>query len=216
MEIECLKILLNNAWKQDTCSPELRNEWSEDNPSLGQCAITALIVNDIFGGKIMRCMASSGSHYYNLINDKIIDLIIEQFQGEIPKYEEGQERTRENLLSNEDTKKRYEKLLYNLKQLIRQIQGEKFRLIDSNGKEYLSDIPGKLGGNKKLKIYGKLDCPSAKRWIDKGKYISNRVFFENEEIAIAAGYRPCGVCMPNEYKEWKKNQKTKKLILDKE
>ena len=79
----------------------------------------------------------------------------------------------------------------------------------------MSDIPGKLGGNKKIKIYGRLDCPSAKNWIEKGYYISNRVFFENEDIAIAAGYRPCAICMPNEYKKWKNNQKTKRLRIEK-
>lgn len=52
-------------------------------------------------------MTNCGSHYYNLINDKIIDLTVEQFLGEIPKYELGEERTREYLLSNEDTKNRY-------------------------------------------------------------------------------------------------------------
>lgn len=206
MEIEKLKLLLADSWEGITCSPGLRNNWSKEIPSLGQCAITALIVNDFFGGKIMRCMTSLGRHYYNLIDNKFIDLTVEQFLGEIPQYENGQERTREYLLNNEDTRKRYEILLYNLKQVIRHSQGKKFKLIDINGQEYLSDIPGTLGGNKKLKLYGRLNCPSAIRWIDKGKYISNRVFFENEEVAIAAGYRPCAICMPNEYKEWKKNK----------
>ena len=114
MDIFELKEFLSYSWSKDTCSPGLRNEWNEDNPSLGQCAITALIVNDIFGGKIMRCMASSGSHYYNLIDDKIVDLTKEQFLGEIPGYNEGQERTREYLLSNEDTKNRYLLLKNNL------------------------------------------------------------------------------------------------------
>ena len=59
-------------------------------------------------------MASSGSHYYNLIDDKIVDLTKEQFLGEIPGYNEGQERTREYLLSNEDTKNRYLLLKNNL------------------------------------------------------------------------------------------------------
>ena len=206
MKIRELKQLLMQSWNLETCSPGLRDKWDEENPSLGQCAITALIVNDFFGGKIMRCMSSSGSHYYNIIDDELVDLTVEQFLGEIPQYENGEERTREYLLSNEDTKNRYEKLLYNLKQLIRQFQGKQFKLIDCNGQEYLSDIPGTLGGNKKLKIYGRLDCPSAKKWIEKGYYISNRVFFENEDIAIAAGYRPCAKCMPDKYKEWKNNQ----------
>lgn len=156
-----------------------------------------------------------GNHYYNLIDDKIIDLTIEQFSDEKPKYEDGLEITREYLLSNENIKNMYEQLLYNLKQAIRQSQGIQFRLIDSSGKEYLSSIPGMLGGNKKLKIYGRLDCPSAKKWIEKGYYISNRVFFENEDIAIAARYRPCAICMPNAYKKWKNYEKVKKMANDK-
>ena len=107
MELDELMELLPYAWEKETCSPGLRNEWNEENPSLGQCAITALIVNDLFGGKIMRCMASSGSHYYNLIDNRIVDLTVEQFLGEIPQYEKGEERTREYLLGNEDTKNRY-------------------------------------------------------------------------------------------------------------
>ncbi|MBR4694136.1 MAG: D-alanyl-D-alanine carboxypeptidase family protein [Bacilli bacterium] len=80
---------------------------------------------------------------------------------------------------------------------------KKYKLIGRDGKEYISDIPGTLGGNKKLKIYGRLDCPSALRWIKKGYYTQNRVFFESKEIAKEAGYRPCAICMPEEYKKWK-------------
>lgn len=88
------------------------------------------------------------------------------------------------------------------------MENKKYKLLDEHGVEYISEIPGTLGGNKKLKIYGKLDCPSAKRWIEKGYYIENRVFFANEEVAISAGYRPCAVCMPKEYKIWKREQQT--------
>jgi len=63
--------------------------------------------------------------------------------------------------------------------------------------------PGQLAGHKKLKIYGKLDCKSALRHISKGQYIKNRVFFESEKDAILCGYRPCSVCMPDKYKDWK-------------
>lgn len=207
MKIEDLKKLLADSWNNETCSPGLKEQWSSNNPSLGQCAITALIVNDFFCGKIMRCMASSGSHYYNLIGGEIVDLTVEQFLGEIPEYELGQERTRDYLLGNKDTKKRYEKLIYNLKQTIRVSEGKQFKLIDSEGKEYFSNIPGSLSGNRKLKIYGRLDCPSANRWLAMGHYVSNRVFFASEETAIAAGYRPCAVCMPERYQEWKDEMK---------
>ncbi len=79
-----------------------------------------------------------------------------------------------------------------------------YKLINENGEEYLSSIPGTLGGNKRLKIYGRLDCPSANMWLAKGHYVLQRVFFADEETAILAGYRPCAKCMPKEYQEWKK------------
>ena len=58
----------------------------------------------------------------------------------------------------------------------------------------LSNTKGTLGGHRKLKIYGKLDCYNALQWIDKGHYISERVFFKDEQTAIEAGYRPCRKC----------------------
>ena len=83
------------------------------------------------------------------------------------------------------------------------MENKMYKLIDENGNEYNSIKPGKFGGHKKLKIYGKLDCRSALMHIKKGEYVKYRVFFIDEETAIAAGYRPCGVCMKEEYKRWK-------------
>jgi methylphosphotriester-DNA--protein-cysteine methyltransferase len=40
-----------------------------------------------------------------------------------------------------------------------------------------------------------------------GSYEKCRVFFKDEETAIAAGYRPCGTCMKEKYKIWKEQQK---------
>ncbi|MDD4110615.1 MAG: Ada metal-binding domain-containing protein [Clostridia bacterium] len=86
------------------------------------------------------------------------------------------------------------------------MENKLYKLIGKDGKTYLSEKPGQLGGNKDIKIYGKLDCPSALRWIAKGKYVKNRVFFANEADAIKAGYRPCAVCMKEKYKQWKEKQ----------
>ncbi|GAA4096777.1 Ada metal-binding domain-containing protein [Mucilaginibacter panaciglaebae] len=55
-----------------------------------------------------------------------------------------------------------------------------------------------LVGNRKLKIYGKIYCGAGKRMKP-----ANRVFFTDEQEALTAGYRPCGHCMPHEYKLWK-------------
>ena len=82
-----------------------------------------------------------------------------------------------------------------------------YHLIGADGKPYDSTEPGTLGGHKGLKIYGRLDCPSALRYIAKGQYVKYRVFFKDEATAIAAGYRPCAVCMKEENKRWKEKQK---------
>jgi methylphosphotriester-DNA--protein-cysteine methyltransferase len=78
-----------------------------------------------------------------------------------------------------------------------------YRLIGRDGREVLSSSRGKLGGHRKNKVYGRLDCPGALRWIAKGHYVKQRVFFADEATAVAAGYRPCASCMLDEYRAWK-------------
>ena len=81
-----------------------------------------------------------------------------------------------------------------------------YRLIGPDGLECLSSLPGTLGGHRGNRVYGRLDCPGALRWIAKGHYVKQRVFFADEETAIAAGYRPCARCLPERYREWKAAQ----------
>jgi hypothetical protein len=68
---------------------------------------------------------------------------------------------------------------------------------------YDSLTPGRLGGHRRERIYGRLDCPSALRWIRLGHYVEHRVFFADEAAAIEAGYRPCSRCMPEAYAAWR-------------
>ena len=82
-----------------------------------------------------------------------------------------------------------------------------YRLIGADGVEYLSETKGTLGGHRRNRIYGSLDCAGAKRWIAKGHYVKQRVFFADEATAIAAGYRPCANCLPEAYKAWKAKQR---------
>ena len=63
-------------------------------------------------------------------------------------------------------------------------------------------MAGQFGGHRRSRIYGRLDCPSARRAIARGGYVSHRVFFADEPTAIAAGYRPCAVCLPGPYAAW--------------
>ena len=78
-----------------------------------------------------------------------------------------------------------------------------YTLIGADGKPYESEAPGTLGGHRRSKVYGRLDCPGAMRWFARGHYVAHRVFFADEPTAVAAGYRPCARCLPDAYREWK-------------
>ncbi|MFI6294462.1 Ada metal-binding domain-containing protein [Nonomuraea sp. NPDC050790] len=76
-------------------------------------------------------------------------------------------------------------------------------LTGADGRAYLSPSPGALGGHRRQRVYGRLDCPSALRAIAAGGYVRHRVFFADEPAAVSAGYRPCAVCLPEKYREWR-------------
>jgi methylated-DNA-[protein]-cysteine S-methyltransferase len=82
-----------------------------------------------------------------------------------------------------------------------------YTLIDAQGQPYESHTPGTLGGHRGNRVYGRLDCEGALRWIARGHYTPQRVFFADEATAIAAGYRPCATCMPEEFARWKLNHR---------
>ena len=79
----------------------------------------------------------------------------------------------------------------------------RYTLVGPDGQPYRSDRPGRLGGHRRLHIYGRLDCPSARRALAAGGYRAHRVFFPDEITAIVAGYRPCGVCLPRQHRAWR-------------
>jgi hypothetical protein len=80
-----------------------------------------------------------------------------------------------------------------------------YTLLGADGRPFQSQTRGELGGNAQDKLYGRLDCGTARNALSKG-YASIRVFFADEETAVAAGYRPCGNCMRTKYREWKAAQ----------
>jgi methylphosphotriester-DNA--protein-cysteine methyltransferase len=78
-----------------------------------------------------------------------------------------------------------------------------WRVVGEDGKPRASDRPGTLGGHRRSRIYGRLDCPAALRAIARGGYVAQRVFFLDATHARAAGFRPCGVCLPAAHARWK-------------
>jgi len=112
VDIEKIKELLLASWSAETAV----GEWSQDNPSLGQCAVTALVVQDFLGGELLRCKTTDGgSHYWNRLPDATeIDLTESQFDyiDSKPLKNDVLVRTRDYVLSFEPTSLRY-KILKN-------------------------------------------------------------------------------------------------------
>ena len=104
---------LKKAWCRETAHPSYQKDWAEDNPSYGQCCVTALVIQEQYGGDIYSCKVGSNSHFVNIINERIVDKTAEQFSGmDKIKYINGsfRKRLRESLLKNKDVKQRYELL----------------------------------------------------------------------------------------------------------
>lgn len=87
-ELPELERALHAAWSADTCSPDdlERAGWSGDNPAWGHCDITALVVNDLFGGALVVGEVhlrgeQQGFHWWNRLPDgSEVDLTRSQFR----------------------------------------------------------------------------------------------------------------------------------------
>lgn len=106
MDINVLENQLFKCYSSDLCYPKVASNWNENNKYYGMCAITSLIVSDYYGGQICKIHVDNVSHYFNIINNKIIDLTAKQFNKKID-YSNYEIIDRQNIISNEDTLRRY-------------------------------------------------------------------------------------------------------------
>ena len=108
--------ILSEIWCVETYAPRLREKWSRENQTVGQCSITAFLVQDIFGGKVYGVLRPAGNyHCYNVIGDRVFDLTSEQFGDEILSYEDNPEQFREVHFAKDEKRERYEFLKKELK-----------------------------------------------------------------------------------------------------
>ncbi len=110
---------LLHIWSAESCAPRMRDQWSHENPTLGQCSITAFLAQDIFGGKVYGILRPGGNyHCYNVIGDCIFDLTSEQFGDEVLCYEDNPEQTRDFHFAKEEKYLRYQALKGNLRRYL--------------------------------------------------------------------------------------------------
>lgn len=81
MTINDLENVLINCWSVETAFSGDRKNWSLERKSTGQCTVTAMIVYDFFGGRIVRGYSNKYKlfHYWNEIEGRKIDLTFKQF-----------------------------------------------------------------------------------------------------------------------------------------
>lgn len=110
------------CWCAESCAPRMRAGWSEEDPSRGQCSVTAFLAQDLFGGEVYGIPRADGSfHCYNVVDGRVFDLCSEQFHGEPLDYSCNPLQRREEHFASRE---KYERYL-----LLRQ------RLLDWAGKE---------------------------------------------------------------------------------
>jgi hypothetical protein len=78
---------------------------------LGQCSITAFLVQDIYGGKVYGIPIGDGNyHCFNNVDGCVFDLTSEQFGDRVLDYTDRTEQLREKHFAKDEKRLRYEYL----------------------------------------------------------------------------------------------------------
>ena len=103
--------LLSQIWSADTCAPRMRQSWSPENKTLGQCSITAFLLQDIYGGEVYGVPLGDGNyHCFNVVGDCVFDLTSEQFEKQKLNYVSCPKQERSIHFAKAEKKARYELL----------------------------------------------------------------------------------------------------------
>lgn len=103
--------LLTKVWCAETCAPRMRRNWTENNRTLGQCSITAFLLQDIYGGKVYGVPLGDGNyHCFNDVNGCVFDLTSEQFGDTVLDYTHCPEQERSVHFAKAEKRERYELL----------------------------------------------------------------------------------------------------------
>ena len=124
-----LKHFLYSAYRSDTAYKTCITTWNPGNPTYGQCAVTAMIVYEFFGGCIQCGYYEKQKvwHYWNIIDDEVVDFTIDQFNDNSIKFKHIKNSSFEELYSHNSVRERY----IILKNRMKKIQLEFWRVNDS-------------------------------------------------------------------------------------
>lgn len=112
MDKNLIENLLFQSWSSETSSL-----WSQDNPARGQCDVTAILINECFGGEILKTFIDGQPHFYNCIDGVNYDFTASQFQV-LPEYLNLLADREEIFSNNLQVKQQYEILRHRFKKLL--------------------------------------------------------------------------------------------------
>ena len=93
----------------------MRQSWSPENKTLGQCSITAFLLQDIYGGEVYGVPLGDGNyHCFNVVGDCVFDLTSEQFGTKKLNYVNCPKQERSIHFVKTEKKARYELLRFEL------------------------------------------------------------------------------------------------------
>lgn len=140
---ERLRVALVNSWAADTAYPKDAPRWSRDIPSRGQCAVTALVVQDYLGGDIVFNKAYN--HFWISTDfNSSIDITRDQFEPEA-QIEKDKKVKRLELLNGDKaraakTPERYKLLRTRVDKEIQKLSPMLLLFSSNATEEYILDI----------------------------------------------------------------------------
>ncbi len=154
--------IMTEVWCRETCAPRMREEWSKENMTLGQCSITAFLIQDIFGGEVFGTELEDGNyHCYNVIDGITFDLTSEQFGDTVLSYENNPPQLREVHFGKEEKHERYLYLKAELAKKLNKLS--MLELIDTAAKGSI-DAAAELAEAYYTGRYGDKNPAKAKKW----------------------------------------------------
>ena len=185
MDIKTIQKALLECYTKELCVPNVSDDCTESNKCFGMSGITALIVQDYFGGKIGKIHVNGVSHYFNILDDQVVDLTDGQFNREIDYAD--YEIINRDLILTKDTKQRYESLKKGIiKKLLTKVD-ERVHDCKSCGKlveKFPNDVTVYLGKNHDIVLVGEAPAnngwrKSHKLWCDvNGKVLPSGVILQ--------------------------------------
>lgn len=99
-KIQKLSTIFHEAWGKETAHPSVQEIWTSANKALGQCAVTALYVQELYGGVILD--DNTHNHMWNLLPDGTQhDFSRSQFEGSDETFVVTSEKSRDEVLNSE-------------------------------------------------------------------------------------------------------------------